>query len=154
MKNMGEDVSLMFRNEQGKFYLNELTLEDKLEKVLNQLGEPNSKYIDKSGDTIDDLFAYDYGNLIVYLSNDLIHSIRYVISRDSFESQILSLYNGTKYEGNNGEIALYDSTTNQLLLLKDEVGEEELIWFTYADGTFLHYLEEGYYKITPYLEKN
>ena len=66
-----------------------MNMGDKLQKVSNQIGKPDSIFrIDI--DEIDKSLVYEDDNLNVYLENKLINSIRYEISRDRFVSQILN----------------------------------------------------------------
>lgn len=139
-QNVNSDESSLFQVIDNKFYLKGVTLGQEKDTVIKKLGEPDIENHDEFMSPSE--VGLIYGNLEIFISNSKVVSIIVNATRNLFDEEILSLYPNEKYLGQDGTIYLYDGKSKHLLLFKED-GEQERIYFGYADGNFKYNLEEG-----------
>lgn len=137
-----EIIPVEFTVKEDQFYLNEVTLEDTKNSIVNKFGEPESTEEDLLGES--EIF-YVYQNMDIGFVNEKVNQMNLEITSKEFEEQILNQYSGEVYENEDqdGTVYLYNKQSGHLLMAK--YGEGKLfVYFSYADNLFIEGLESGW----------
>ncbi|WP_438317880.1 hypothetical protein [Sporosarcina sp. FA9] len=133
--------TIVFSQEGGKYYLNEVTLGDSKSEVFEKLGQNYKDVLDLEGSGADSILHYD--NLRVYLFEDKVFLLNALKMNENDYKKIFSAYEGDKYidqqgieDTYSGIRFFYREDTSHLLMAKYEPDNNLYMYLRYTDSIF------------------
>ncbi|SOC43688.1 hypothetical protein [Ureibacillus acetophenoni] len=155
--NSTEQKSIEISEDNGKFYLNGITLGDTRDQVIELLGtdylETNKSQeviTNKSQEMLHESML-DYGHLIVNIQNDAVNHITVPNMNEKYYEEMFNLYiedgivytNGKDLNTHSGARIFYSEGHSPILLAKYNNDMKLFLYLYYPEGNFLESIESG-----------
>ena len=127
--------------ERKHFKLRGLTLGMTRNEVISVLGTPQREYIDTD---YDGELVQVYQDYLMFYYGENVETIKHVITKEKFFSEILNVYKGMKYTDNDGTYILHSEFANELIIFKTE-NNQSFVLLTSADANFKFSVDQGWY---------